>query len=82
MLLHANLAAAAPIIPVFLTVIFLPGSPPPGMRSIHPHKCHGLETGLWGGLRPRDWRAHWRLSVLLTVCVASARVCVLCFVFD
>ena len=42
---HANLAAAAPIIPVSRTSFC---RVPPGMRSIHPHKCHGLETGLGG----------------------------------
>ena len=37
--------------PGFQTVTF-PGSL--GTPSIHLHKCHGLETGTMGGLRPRD----------------------------
>ena len=57
---HAILAAAAPIIPVsrpsFCRV-------PPGVRSIHPHKCHirgnpakndGLETGIVGAAAKSD----------------------------
>ena len=35
---HANVAAAAPNNPGFQTVVF--SRVPPGMRPIHPHKCH------------------------------------------
>ena len=79
---HANLAAVAPIIPVsrpsFCRV-------PPGMRSIHPHKCHTAARLVWiqcdVGRYPPEialvfrerWGASWSAPVSVRVQQAPTR---------